>query len=152
LLVLFLAVALLPGLIGLPFTETTESSWYVGLEKAPFNPPNWLFGPAWTVLYILLGIVGWRLWLARRVDERRAERALAWWAAQLLLNAAWTPLFFGAQRPGWALVEIVLLVAVATYAAITAREVSRAAAVLYVPYLAWLVFATTLNLWIVAAN
>src|SRR5688572_7974466 len=101
----FIAGTQLAGLIGVPFTTT--GSWYDGLEKAPFNPPSAVFGPVWTLLYVLVGLAGWLLWRSGRSRDRTA--ALVLWGVQLLLNAAWTPIFFGAERPGWGLAEILLL-------------------------------------------
>jgi translocator protein len=118
-------------------------AWYASLRKPGFNPPAWVFGPAWTTLYLMIAASLWQLWRAPASAAR--TRALWWMALQLLLNAAWTPIFFGLHRPGWALLEIGLLWFAITAAGLAASRVSRAAAWLLVPYLAWVSFATVLN-------
>ena len=117
--------------------------WYHGLEKPSFTPPDWLFAPVWTGLYTLMAGSAWRVWRSRR--SRARSRALALWGAQLAANAAWTPLFFGARRPGWALADLALLVAGAGAYANQARKVDRAAAWMMAPYLLWRAFAGVLN-------
>lgn len=144
-LLAFVAVAEAAGLVGIPFTST--GAWYDSLDTAPFNPPSWVFGPVWTTLYVVVGVAGWRLWTARASDERTT--ALRWWVGQLVLNALWTPVFFGARSPGWGLAVIVAMVAAIGVTVVRARRVDRTAALLLVPYAAWVVFATVLNAWIV---
>lgn len=140
-----LAVAAVAVLGGLAASGSTET--YRSLDLPPYAPPSWLFGPVWTVLYAMIGFAGWLLWRAEGWS-----RALTLWSGQLVLNLAWTPLFFAAGLYGWALVGIVVLelVLVATVAA--AARVSRAAMWLLVPYLAWVSFATALNAGIVVLN
>lgn len=117
--------------------------WYGALEKPPFNPPDVVFGPVWTILYILMAISAYRVWAAG--DSAPRTLALRLWFLQLALNAAWSPLFFGAKRPGLALIDILLLLpAIAAYIAVS-RKVDRPAAWMMVPYLAWVSFATLLN-------
>jgi benzodiazapine receptor len=119
-------------------------AWYPALVKPWFTPPPWVFGPAWTVLYLLMGLALWLVW--RRVgEEPLARRALAAYAVQLILNAAWSVLFFGLRAPGWALVEILLLWAAIAVTIAWVRPVSRMAAALLVPYWLWVGFATLLN-------
>ena len=141
----FVALSFLAALGGALFPPGED---YARLVRPSFAPPNWLFGPVWTALYLMMAIAAWQVW----------QRAGAWspplraWYLQLALNAAWTPLFFGARRPGVALVDIVALdVAASAYAA-SARDVDRRAAVSAIPYLGWLGFATVLNASIVAKN
>lgn len=118
-------------------------AWYAALEKPSWNPPSWVFGPVWTLLYILMAVAAWRVW---RIGGWKARsRELGAYLMQLALNAAWTPLFFGLQRPGLALVDIVMLLAAACWTALLFKRVDRLAAGLLVPYLAWLSFATLLN-------
>lgn len=117
--------------------------WYRNLTKPPGTPPDWLFGPVWTVLYILMGIAAWRVWLA--AGFRCAVAALGMFFVQLALNAAWTPLFFGFQRPGSALgVIVALLMAIIATLVLFARH-DRLAAGLLTPYLLWVAYATYLN-------
>jgi len=136
------AVAVLGGLASASASET-----YQALELPPYAPPSWLFGPAWTVLYVMIGVAGWLLWRAAGWGP-----ALAAWVVQLLLNLAWTPLFFASDRYGWALVEIVVLWLAIVTTIVLARTASRPAAWLLVPYLGWVTFATALNAGIVVLN
>lgn len=122
---------------------TPPGDWYASLAKPGWTPPPWVFGPAWTVLYLLMAVVGWILWRGRAQPE--ARRALACFAVQLALNFAWTPAFFGLRSPGLALVIIVALLAAIAAAIVASWRASRAAAWLLVPYLAWVGFATALN-------
>lgn len=133
-LILVLGGGLLIGYATLP------GEWYASLAKPPFNPPNWLFGPAWSLLYVLIAIAGWRTW--RREPHGVAMKL---WIAQLVLNFLWSPVFFGAQQIAGALAVIVLLL-VAILAFMTAvRGLDRAAFWLFVPYALWVAFATALN-------
>ncbi len=118
--------------------------WYASLKKPTWNPPAWIFGPVWTVLYATMAIAAWLVW--RRGGWAAQRRPLFLFLAQLALNALWTPLFFGLHRPGLAFAEIVLLwlMIVATLAAF--RSANRAAMWLLAPYLAWVSFAAVLNL------
>ncbi|CAN5903229.1 tryptophan-rich sensory protein [soil metagenome] len=127
-----------------------DGRWFRNLDKPSFQPPNWVFAPMWTVLYASIAYSGYRVWRAEKSPDR--TRALALWGAQLGLNAAWTPLFFGARKPGLALADIIALDAVATSYVVTARRVDPMAAKAFVPYLGWIGFATALNTSIVAKN
>lgn len=132
------AVTLAAGIGGVAASRSRET--YQQLEQPPFAPPGWLFGPVWTVLYACIAVAGWLVW--RRVGF---DRSMAPYAVQLVLNAAWTPLFFAAGWYAAALVEIVvLLVAIGVTVAMFARR-SRPAALLLLPYAAWVAFATCLN-------
>lgn len=114
--------------------------WYSALEKPWFNPPNWLFGPAWTLLYILIGVAGWRTW-----ERNRGGRAMKLWWGQLALNFMWSPVFFTANSIGGALaIVVVLLLTILVFIALTFNR-DRVAALLFAPYAAWVAFATTLN-------
>ena len=117
--------------------------WYAQLRKPSWNPPPWIFGPVWTALYTMMGIAAWLVW--RRGGFKAQRKPLILFGVQLLLNAAWTPLFFGLQWPGVAFLEIVLLWLAILAALIAFRPVSRPAAVLLLPYLAWVSFAAVLN-------
>ena len=117
--------------------------WYERLVKPAWRPPNWLFAPAWTVLYLTIAVSGWLVW--RKSGLAGAALPLAIYLVQLMLNAAWTPIFFGLRRPDLAFIEIVALwlSIVATIA--TFHPVSAAAAWLQLPYLFWVTFAAALN-------
>ena len=137
-LVLFLALVLGGGLV-IGFL-TAPGDWYTQLTKPSYNPPSWVFGPAWTTLYILIAIAGWRVWL-----RDRAGWPMKLWWAQLALNFLWTPVFFSAHQIGFALAIILtLLAAILSFIVISWRQ-DRAASWLFVPYAAWVAFASTLN-------
>jgi tryptophan-rich sensory protein len=124
---------------------TRPDGWYAALAKPAFNPPNWVFGPVWTVLYVLIAIAGARTW-----EGRTGGSDL--WLAQMALNFAWTPVFFGLHRPGMAL-AVILALLVAILAFIASRwRADRVAALLFAPYAAWVAFACVLNAAIVALN
>lgn len=117
--------------------------WYAALKKPSWNPPAWIFGPVWTALYTMMAVSAWLVW--KRGGFTRQRRALTLFLGQLVLNAAWTPLFFGLHRTGLAFAEIIMLwVAIASTLA-AFHSVSRPAAWLLVPYLAWVTFAAILN-------
>jgi len=121
--------------------------WYAALAKPSFNPPNWIFGPVWTTLYVLIAIVGWRLW-----QRRNRQPAMAFWWGQLALNFAWSPSFFVAHNVGLALgVALAMLVCILGVIA-TAWRNDRLAALLFLPYAAWVGFASVLNGAILALN
>ncbi len=138
-LVFWLVAAFVPAAIGIAFPAP---EYYADLRKPPWAPPTWLFGPAWTVLYALIGVAAW---LVAKRGGPVIRGPLGLWGAQLVLNAAWTPIFFGLRAPGIALAEIsVMWVAIAaTTIAFFFRR--TAAGALMLPYLAWVSFATLLN-------
>jgi tryptophan-rich sensory protein len=119
---------------------TAPGEWYAGLAKPSFNPPNWLFAPVWTVLYVLIAIVGWRTF----ERDRRGGPVKLWWA-QLALNFLWSPVFFGAHRIGLALLIILLLLAAILAFIVVVRRQDSVAASLFTPYAAWVAFASVLN-------
>jgi benzodiazapine receptor len=119
---------------------TAPGDWYAGLVKPSFNPPNWVFGPVWTFLYVLISVAGWRVW--RKGSGGWSIRL--WWA-QLALNFLWTPMFFGAHRVGIALgIVLVLLATILTFI-VASWRLDRASAYLFAPYAAWVAFASVLN-------
>lgn len=117
--------------------------WYAALNKPSWNPPNWVFAPAWTILYILMAVAAWRVWRTPASAARRG--ALQSHFAQLVLNAAWSAIFFGLQSPGLALVEIAFLYLAVTLTLWRFFRLDRLAGWMMVPYLAWLTFASALN-------
>jgi benzodiazapine receptor len=141
---LFIALAQAAGLIGTYFTVDAIPTWYAALRKPSFAPPNWVFAPAWTTLYALMGIAAARAW-ELRTRKTNADRGLNWYWAQLALNAIWSPVFFGMKNLGLALIVIgVMWVTII----MTIREFWKAEkgiALLLVPYLAWVSFASVLN-------
>ena len=121
----------------------STDGWYAGLQKPSWNPPSWLFGPAWTTLYILMAVAAWLVW--REGGWKAQGRALRLFLLQWFLNALWTPLFFGLHRPGLALAEIVLLWLAIVATLWSFWRARKLAGLLLVPYLAWVTFATVLN-------
>ena len=141
--VAFLAAVFAAAGIGGYFTGPAVREWYPTLAKPAWTPPARVFGPVWTALYVCIATSGFLAW--RKAGVAGAKGALVLFAAQLVLNAAWSWVFFGLRRPGWAAAEIVVLwVAIlATTAALL--RVSRPAGWLFVPYLLWTSFAAALN-------
>ena len=115
-------------------------AWYLSLTPPPATPPGWVFAPAWAVLYVLMGVAAWRAWCR---SERPGPTRL--WGWQLLVNALWTPAFFGLHSPTLGLVVILPLLALVLLTIRSFRQVDRPAALLMAPYALWLVFATYLN-------
>jgi translocator protein len=142
-LLVFLVLAFAVAAAGGAVTAGSVQGWYQGLAKPVFNPPDWLFAPVWSVLYLMIALAGWRLWRRRAVPAGRA--ALRWWALQLGFNLAWSFVFFGARLPGAALADIVLLLGAIGVTILLARPVDRFAAWLLAPYAAWAAFAALLN-------
>jgi len=126
---------------------TAPGEWYVQLAKPDFNPPGWVFGPVWTLLYILIATAGWRVW----VSNRDGWPMKLWWA-QLSLNFLWSPIFFGAHQTALALAVIIALLAtIVSFVGVSWKQ-DRVSALLFVPYAAWVSFATVLNASIFALN
>ncbi len=132
-------------------TANSIDTWYATLEKPFFNPPNWIFGPVWTLLYILMGYAAGRVWSSTTHDGLKRS-ALTAYVVQLLLNAAWSILFFTLQAPLVALVEMLLLWATILWCMRWFKQVDAAAWKLLVPYLMWVSFAAVLNAAIVVLN
>ena len=155
-LVAFLAIAFAVAGLGSLATIQNVNGWYADATKAPWSPPNWLFGPVWTLLYTAMSVAAWLVW--RRRDEVEVRRPLTLYAIQLALNALWTPVFFGlypligAAALWIALVIIVALDVVVLLTMLAFGKVSNTAAWLLAPYWAWLLFATTLNAAVAVLN
>lgn len=149
-LALAVALPLALGAAGGLITRSSVKTWYARQRRPAWAPPAWLFGPVWSLLYVLMGVASWLVWRAAPTDAR--STALAWYAAQLLLNAAWTPVFFGARSPtgAFGVISALLVVLFTTVAAFW--NVRRAAAYLMLPYLAWTAFAAALNGVVVLMN
>lgn len=144
-LLLFLAIVFGGGcVIG---TQTVPGEWYAGLIKPSFNPPNWVFAPVWSILYVFIAVAGWRTWRAAK-----SSKAMMVWFLQMVLNFLWSPLFFAAEMPGLALMIILtLLCAILTFIALRWRQ-DRVSAALFVPYAVWVGFASLLNAAIYSLN
>ncbi|GAA0711770.1 TspO/MBR family protein [Aquimarina litoralis] len=137
-------LCLLIGFLSSIATQTSISTWYVGLQKPSFTPPNWLFAPVWTVLYILMGIAAGIVW-SRGFYHKWVKTALYHFGFQLLLNAAWSIFFFGMRNPLIALVDIIALFILLLFTIKWFKVVNSTAAYLLIPYLIWVAFATALN-------
>lgn len=136
-LLMFLALV---AVVAVMAAKYTPGAWYGGLAKPWWTPPNWLFGPVWSVLYVMIAVAGWLTWHAQEATLARLI-----WTLQLVLNGIWSPIMFGRHDIGLALVVIVaMLISIMSFVAVTWRR-QRSAALLFVPYLAWVGFATALN-------
>lgn len=144
---LFIFLVLTVAVGGLIGWATAPGEWYAGLAKPAFNPPNWIFGPVWTTLYVLIAVAGWLVWRAEP-----SGTAMKFWVAQLLLNWAWSPVFFSMQAPSAAVVVILLLLAAIAGFIVVARNVDLRASWLFLPYAAWVGFAAVLNISIARLN
>jgi tryptophan-rich sensory protein len=135
----------LAGAIGAVFTSRSVTTWYVTIAKPSFTPPGWVFGPAWTVLYILMGIALYLVWERASIPGAVTPWAFALFFLQLTFNALWSVIFFGQRAIGLALVDIALLWLAVLATMLVFWQVSRVAGALLIPYLAWVTFAAALN-------
>ena len=143
-LAFFVALCLVIGALGAAVVATSIDTWYADLAKPSFTPPDRLFGPVWTVLYVLMAIAAWRVWRAADRDTRRGPLTL--FALQLALTLGWTVVFFGLQKIGAAVATIVVLDVGVVVTTLAFRSIDRWAGLLMVPYLAWVIFATVLTI------
>ncbi|NUT71221.1 TspO/MBR family protein [Pseudarthrobacter sp. C4D7] len=151
----FLVASLLVAALGGLASAANVDGWYATADKAPWSPPNGVFGPVWTVLYAAMAVAAWLVW-RQRADGTR--QAMVVYAIQLALNLAWTPAFFalypalGAAALWLGLAIIVSLIAAVTVTVMSFGPISRTAGLLLLPYVSWLVFAASLNWWAAAHN
>ena len=136
---------------GLGASATDVGPWYQGLRKPSWQPPDLLFGPVWTTLYAMIAVAGVKAWRAAR-DRRTRGNILVLFAANALLNVLWSELFFGLHRPDWALWETAAFLASIVVMIVAVWPLSRTAGWLLAPYLAWVTFASVLNLAVVRLN
>lgn len=144
------SAALIATTLGIGFlvgqvTRAEIETWYVFLEKPFFNPPNWLFAPVWSVLYVLMAVAAARVWSNTKTAVAVIRKALLFWWIQLALNTAWSFLFFGLKNPLLALVEIVLLELLIYETYLQFRKIDVVSAKLLIPYMIWVAFAAILN-------
>lgn len=166
-LLISLSVCLFSGAVGSVFTTPAIGNWYYFLDKPSFSPPNWIFAPAWTTLYILMGISlylvwskNWEINVSQKDEEAkvwnkiskkllvgswREENVIAIFALQLILNILWSVVFFGLKSPGLAFFEILMLWFAILYMIVNFYRVSKTAALLQIPYIVWVSFAAFLN-------
>lgn len=146
-----ISICLLVGFLSGISTADSISSWYSTIQKPLFNPPNWIFGPVWTFLYILMGIAAGTIWKSNSASEFK-NKALLVFGAQLLVNGFWSILFFGLQNPLLAFIDIVILLALIVYTIKLFKPINKMASWLLIPYSLWVGFATILNISIVILN
>lgn len=140
-----IGISLLCGFLAGILTTEGILSWYPSLQKPFFTPPNWLFGPVWTILYLFIGIVGGMLWHESTKQTELAQTAFRFWCLQLLLNVLWSPVFFTWQQPVWALLIILTLWLVITICMVLLSKIQKIGFFLFIPYWLWVSFATILN-------
>jgi tryptophan-rich sensory protein len=143
-LVISIIACLAAGAIGSIFTRQAIPTWYATLEKPAFNPPNWLFAPVWTLLYIMMGIAAFLVW-RRGLENRQVRIALIVFLVQLVLNALWSVVFFGLESPLYGLIVIAALWVAILFTVLKFYRISLTASVLLWPYLLWVTFAAVLN-------
>ncbi len=143
-IVLVVLVCVSVGYLSGTVTRESITTWYPTLVKPVFNPPNWIFAPVWTMLYIMMGIAAGFVW-NRYSENSLVQKALGFFAIQLGLNALWSYLFFGLHNPLLALIEIVLLWLMIFETYNQFKKIDKVAGFLMLPYLAWVSFATILN-------
>jgi tryptophan-rich sensory protein len=134
----------LVGILGSVFTVSSVSTWYPTLNKPFFNPPSWLFGPVWTLLYLLMGISLYLVW-DKGLKKQQSKTSVVIFGLQLALNLFWSILFFGLRMPLIAFIEIILLWLAILLTIMHFKRISRTAAYLLIPYILWVSFAAALN-------
>ena len=140
-LVIFISVFLLAGYIGSRFTFVSVRTWYQTIKKPFWNPPNWIFAPVWTLLYIMMAVAAWRVW--ERADNAFGPMLI--FAFQLVLNVAWSAIFFGKRNISLALKEIIFLWTAVVATMTVFWLVDLLAGILFIPYVLWVTFAAFLN-------
>lgn len=148
-LILAVLLCLLAGFVGSFFTITSIDSWYSTINKPVFNPPNFIFGPVWTVLYILMGVSLYLIWINKNKNKKPAY---TFFFIQLALNTLWSILFFGLQTQLIAFIEIIILWIAILFTILKFYKISKPASYLLIPYILWVSFAAVLNLSIYLLN
>ena len=146
-LIISLTLSQLAGLVGSVFTTSAIPTWYAALEKPSFSPPNWLFGPVWISLYILMGISIYLIW--QRIEENKKTRRAMWlfWI-NLFFNASWSIIFFGLHNPGLAFVNIIIIWLLIIILMFKFWPINKWSTYLLIPYFIWVSFASVLNYFI----
>ncbi len=132
------------GIIGAVFTTPAITTWYATIQKPSFNPPNWIFFPVWTVLFLLMGLSLYIVW-TKGLDKKEVRKAAYVFAFQLILNIAWSIIFFGFKNPFLAFIEIILLWISILATIILFYRISKKAGAIMIPYILWVTFAAFLN-------
>jgi tryptophan-rich sensory protein len=149
--IIAIVICQLAALIGSFFTSNSVSTWYTTLEKPIFNPPNWVFAPVWTILFVLMGISLYLIWI-KGFKNKKVKIAILIFGIQLVLNVMWSLFFFGLQSPFYAFIEIIILWFAILFTIIKFYKISKTAAYLLFPYIIWVSFAIILNLFIWIIN
>ena len=139
------------GLVGSVFTSPAIPTWYATLQKPSFEPPNWVFAPVWTLLFLLMGISLYLIW-SKGLEDKKAKIAIVIFSSQLVLNILWSFLFFGFKSPLYAFIEIIILWLAILATIISFYRISKTAAYLLLPYILWVSFASVLNFSIMILN
>lgn len=142
-LIAAIIICQLAGAIGAIFTTPKIATWYASINKPIFNPPNWIFGPVWTTLFLMMGFSLYLIWISKSSKDRTF--ALCFFGMQLLFNIVWSVLFFGLQNPFLAFIEIIILWLAILLTIIYSYKVSKDASYLMIPYILWVSFAAVLN-------
>jgi tryptophan-rich sensory protein len=144
-ILLCVVICLAVGYLSSITTQSSIKTWYPTIVKPIFNPPNWVFAPVWTLLFILMGIAAGRVWNQLETNKELVKKGLLFFGVQLALNALWSYLFFGFQNIFLALIEIILLWLVIYETYLIFKKIDKKASYLLLPYLAWVGFATILT-------
>ncbi|MBD3248730.1 tryptophan-rich sensory protein [Candidatus Woesearchaeota archaeon] len=147
--IISLILPFLASLIGGIFTASSVSTWYLTLVKPSFNPPSWIFGPVWTLLYLMMGLALYLVWINKQENKKPAFTVFG---IQLFLNALWSILFFGFKRPLFAFIEIIFLWISIFVTLVYFYKIEKKAAYLLIPYILWVSFAAVLNFFIYYLN
>lgn len=139
------------GILATPFTLAAIPAWYATLHKPFFSPPNWIFGPIWTILYFIMGVSAFLIW-KKGLKNKKIQKALLYFIIQLFFNFLWSALFFGLHNPLLGLIDIVLLFISIILTITFFYKISKAASYLLIPYLLWVSYATILNFSLVVLN
>lgn len=150
-LIISIVICQLAGIIGAFFTTDSIPTWYNSLNKPEFNPPNWLFGPVWTILYLLMGISLFIIW-KEDLKNKNVKNAFAIFIVQLIVNLLWSVVFFGMHSISGGLIVIIVLLVMIIITIVKFKKISFTASILLIPYLLWVCFATILNFYFYKLN
>ena len=142
-LIAFIVLCFSAAAFGSVFTNKSLKTWYQTIKKLTWNPPNKIFGPVWSALYLMMALAGWMVW--ERLPQKGFSVPMVLFFVQLVLNTFWSVIFFGLRSPGWAFVEVVILWIGITLTMVSFWAVYWVAGVLFLPYLLWVSFAAILN-------
>ena len=145
------AACLIIGFLSGLATTDSINEWYVNINKPSFNPPNWIFGPVWSILYTMMGIAAGVVW-HQGIERPEVKAALYVFVSQIILNATWSIIFFGMKNPMFAFIEIIILLILIGICIFRFYKIKKIAAYLMIPYMLWVSFASVLNYCIMVLN